>query len=162
MNRTASSLTTLGAILLLLLCTQVMNGTLSLLSFERQQLATVLSGYDAVGANIAGKISRSLRLGKSLDNFVGMPELLAQVRQAAKNLDNVGIVGKNGATLSALAPAPLFPAELVAAVPAGSQKSVHLQRRTSILCFFSWKGGAATRPATSVLPLPKNPCRTSG
>ena len=93
-----------------------------------------------MGANIAAKISRSLRLGKPLDNFVGITELLGQVRQTARNLDNVGIVGKNGATLSMLAPSPAFPAEMVAAVPAGSQKSVHLQQENEHFVLFILEG----------------------
>ena len=140
MKRPSSSLTILGAILLLLLCTQLMNGALSLLSFERQQLATVLSGYDAVGANAAGKISRSLRLGKHLDNFVGIDELLGQVRRTAGNLDNVSIVGKDGGTHSSLHPEPLFPADLLPGIAADGQKYVHLRQGDDHFVLFPLEG----------------------
>ncbi len=56
---------TICAILFLLVATQAINGTLSLLSFDQQHLDTTISGYDVVGGDISAKIERALRLGYS-------------------------------------------------------------------------------------------------
>ena len=131
---------TLGAILLLLVCTQGMNGILSLLSFERQQLASVISGYDAVGANFAGKIGRSLRLGKPLDNFVGLVEILEQVEQAGRDLKNVSIVNKNGTTVASLQPAPLVSAAMLAGITGEGKQGRHFRQGDDHFLLFALEG----------------------
>ena len=101
MKRRLSTVPVLGAVLFLLICTQVMNGGLSLLSFEKQQLASVLSAHDAVGANIAAKLERALRLGKSLEKFVGVEILLREGLEAARGLDNISLHKTSGEVVAA-------------------------------------------------------------
>lgn len=101
MQRGLSTVSVLGAVLLLLICTQLMNGGLSLLSFEKQQLASVLSAHHAVGSNIAAKIERALRLGKSLEKFVGVESLLEEGLAAARDLDNISLHKASGEMVAA-------------------------------------------------------------
>jgi predicted MFS family arabinose efflux permease len=116
MKRGLSTVSVLGAVLLLLVCTQLINGWLSLLSFEKQQLTSVLSGHDAVGANLRAKIERALRLGKSLEKFVGVEALLQEGLETARDLDNISLHKASGEVVAASSRATFLPpAEKVAA-----------------------------------------------
>ena len=162
MKRGLSTVSVLGAVLLLLICTQLMNGGLSLLSFQKQQVASVLSAHDAVGANIAAKFERALRLGKSLEKFVGVEALLGEGMEAGRGLDNISLHRGDGTVLAAHdASRYLPPAEKVAAARAAGEAArylrvgeVHYQffpllsasREGGVLCFaFSENRLAAKR-----------------
>ncbi len=141
MKQSLSTYSILGAVLLLLICTQMMNGGLSLLSFQQQQLSTVLSGYDAVGANIAAKIERALRLGKSLENFVGVEELLTEEARAGRDLDNVTVHKASGEVVAALQTGPVPPPQMIAASGAGKANSRHLRVEANHFLLFPLIGG---------------------
>ena len=143
MQRSFSTFSTVGAVLLLLICTQVMNGGLSLLSFEQQQLATVLSGYDAVGANIAAKVERALRLGKTLENFLGVDELLREGAKAGQDLENVSIHRTSGEVVASIKSEPIPPSEMVVSSNAGRAKSHHLRVLDNHFLLFPLITGAA-------------------
>ncbi len=95
-------LLTVLSILFLLVVTQAINGTLSLLSFERQQFSTVISGYNSVGGYIGQKIERGLQLGKPLTRFIGIEKLLAQAREISDDLENVAVTDREGQLITAL------------------------------------------------------------
>jgi predicted MFS family arabinose efflux permease len=143
MKRLLSILSILGAVLLLLICTQMMNGGLSLLSFEQQQLATVLSGYDTVGANLSAKLERALRLGKSLENFVGIEELLTEGARAGRDLDNVSVHKASGEVVASLQPAPVPSPPTVVPSEAGAMHSHHLRAGGNHFLLFPVLGGTS-------------------
>jgi predicted MFS family arabinose efflux permease len=89
-------LLTVFSILFLLVATQAINGSLSLLSFERQQFATTVSSYDSVGVYIGRKIERGLALGKPLARFIGMEKLLKRAYEISGDLDNVAVTDSKG------------------------------------------------------------------
>lgn len=95
-------LLTVLAILFLLVVTQAINGTLSLLSFERQQFSTVVSGYDSVGGYVGQKIERGLQLGKPLSSFIGIEKLLAEAWEISDDLENVAVTDREGKLITAL------------------------------------------------------------
>lgn len=144
MKRGLSAVSVLGAVLLLLVCTQMMNGGLSLLSFEKQQLASVLSAHDAVGANIGAKIERALRLGKSLEKFVGVEALLQEGLETAHDLDNISLHKASGEVVTAYnRTAFLPPAEKVAAAFNGGEGRRHLRTGDLHFQFFPLLAGNA-------------------
>ena len=118
---------TICAILLLLVVTQAINGTLSLLSFDQQHLDTTISGYDVVGGDISAKIERALRLGKPLENFIGIEKLLAQGMAVSSDLENVSVIDKSGNSLYTLNAEARLPAELQVEIGAENRPSSHLQ-----------------------------------
>ena len=67
-----------------------------MLSFERRQMDTVISSYEAVGLNVKAQIERALFLGKPLANFIGMGQVLAKAKKNSEDLKNVGILDKTG------------------------------------------------------------------
>ena len=83
---------TLIVLLVLLLVAQVIGGGLSLASFKKLHMNGVVSGCDAIGSELAGKIERALRLGKPLDNFIGMDKLLQQGQQLNPAITNLAIM----------------------------------------------------------------------
>lgn len=101
-NLRLHSLITLCVLLLLLLFAQLMSGGLSLSSFKKLHSDSLIASYDAVGAEIAGQINRSLRLGKPLNHFVGMEKLLQQGQHDAANISDLAVVDRDGALLYAI------------------------------------------------------------
>ncbi len=93
------SLITMCVLLLLLLVAQLMSGGLSLSSFKKLHTDSLIASHDAVGAEIAGKINRSLRLGKPLGNFIGMDKLLQQGQRDGSNISDLAVVDSNGTLL---------------------------------------------------------------
>jgi len=118
---------TVCAVLLLLVATQAINGTLSLLSFDQQQLESTISGYDAVGGDISTKIERALYLGKPLANFIGIEKLLAQGMAVGHGLQNVSVIDKGGNLLYTSNGEGRVPEKLLEEIGAESHPSSHLQ-----------------------------------
>lgn len=97
-----NSLPILFAALLLLLVAQGISGALSMLSFERRQMDTVISSYEAVGFNLRDDIERSLFLGKPLANFIGIKPVLAKAKKNSEDLVNIGVLDWNGKAIYSL------------------------------------------------------------
>ena len=87
------------ALLALLLTAQALSTGLNLAAFKKLHLNAVISACDAVGAEMAAKINRALKLGKPLDNFIGMEKILCQGRQGINDVGAVGIVNADGQVL---------------------------------------------------------------
>lgn len=96
------SLVTMCVLLLLLVFAQLMSGGLSMASFKRLHRDSLVASYDAVGAEIAGKINRALRLGKPLGSFIGMEKLLQQGQRDGINISNLTVVASDGKPLYAI------------------------------------------------------------
>ena len=73
------------AVLAILILTLVLNSVLSLASFEKLYVSSLISTYEMVGKNLKRKIEQSLRFGKPLDKFKGMNIIL--VNTVKKNPD---------------------------------------------------------------------------
>ena len=80
-------LTTLAILIVAL----VLNSVLSLASFEKLYVASLVSTYEITGKNLKRKIEKSLRFGKPLTKFTGMERLLAEVRETNPNISAVSI-----------------------------------------------------------------------
>ncbi len=80
-------LTTLAILIVAL----VLNSVLSLASFEKLYVASLVSTYEIAGKNLKRKIEKSLRFGKPLTEFKGMERLLAEVRETNPNISEVSI-----------------------------------------------------------------------
>jgi len=78
--------------LAILIVALVLNSVLSLASFEKLYVASLVSTYEIAGKNIKRKIEKSLRFGKPLTEFTGMERLLTEVRETNPNISAVSIV----------------------------------------------------------------------
>lgn len=83
-------------VLSILAATQALGTYLSLLSFEKIYIRTAASKYEILGKSLKRKIEQSLKLGKSIDNFVGMGRLAAPLYQQLPDLDEIFISDSNG------------------------------------------------------------------
>lgn len=85
--------------LAILVITLGLNSVLSLTSFEKAYVASLVSNYELVGKNLKRKIEQSLRFGKPLEQFKGMERLLAEVTRSNPDVASVGIVSLDGKVL---------------------------------------------------------------
>jgi hypothetical protein len=83
-------------VLSILAATQALGTYLSLLSFEKIYIRTAASKYEILGKSLKRKIEQSLKLGKNIDNFVGMGRLAAPLYQQLPDLDEIFIADSNG------------------------------------------------------------------
>ena len=82
--------------LLILVTTLLLNSVLSLASFEKIYVTSLVSTFEVAGKNLQRKIEQSLRFGKPLDKFRGMNLLLAEVTERNPNIGNLGICSPKG------------------------------------------------------------------
>ena len=80
-------LTTLAILIVAL----VLNSVLSLASFEKLYVASLVSTYEIAGKNLKRKIEKSLRFGKPLTKFTGMERLFAEILDTNPNISAVSI-----------------------------------------------------------------------
>ena len=83
-------------VLTILVATQALGTYLSILSFEKIYIRTAASKYEILGKSLKRKIEQSLKLGKSLENFVGMGRMAAPLYQQLPDLDEIFIADSNG------------------------------------------------------------------
>jgi len=69
----------------------VLNSVLSLASFEKLYVASLVSTYEVAGKNLKRKIEKSLRFGKPLTKFTGMERLFAEIRDTNPNISDISI-----------------------------------------------------------------------
>ena len=82
--------------LLILVATLLLNSVLSLASFEKIYVKSLVSTFEVAGKNLQRKIEQSLRFGKPLDKFRGMNLLLSEVTERNPNINNLGICSPKG------------------------------------------------------------------
>ncbi len=126
MSRSLSTLVILFVFLALLLVTQVLNGGLSLLAFEKQQLSTTISAYETIGNHLVSKIERSLKMGKPLNHFIGMKKILSEGARLSGNIDNISVLDLDGNILHSYFPEP-FPDKLLVVKSLTEQEKKHVQ-----------------------------------
>ncbi|MCP4702085.1 MAG: hypothetical protein GY862_35285, partial [Gammaproteobacteria bacterium] len=85
--------------LVILVTTLLLNSALSLASFEKIYVRSLVSTYELTGKNLKRKIEPSLRFGKPLENFKGMERFLAEVMENTPGLSYAGIVSPAGKIL---------------------------------------------------------------
>ncbi len=78
--------------LVILIVALVLNSILSLASFEKLYVASLVSTYEIAGKNLKRKIEKSLRFGKPLTEFTGMDKLLKEVRDTNPKISAVSII----------------------------------------------------------------------
>lgn len=79
------------ATLIILVSTLALNSLLSLASFEKIYVSSLISIYEVSGKNLKRKIETSLRLGKPMDKFEGMDRLLSEVMAKNPEITDVGV-----------------------------------------------------------------------
>jgi len=85
--------------LVILILTLVLNSVLSLASFEKIYVTSLISIYEVSGKNLKRKIETSLRLGKPVDKFEGMDRLLSEVMAKNPEITDMGVGNVNGEIL---------------------------------------------------------------
>lgn len=141
MTRNQTTLALAAAVIVLLFATQLLSGMLSLLSFERGQLQTVLSGYDAIGNDLVAKIERALRFGKPLEKFIGIEAYLKQGSDNSPSLSNLMVLGNDGRSLFRLKPAPLPVWEKIPTQPEMIALRNHFRQDEDHFLFYPLRNG---------------------
>ncbi|MFH0996509.1 MAG: hypothetical protein V1844_13590 [Pseudomonadota bacterium] len=85
--------------LIILVSTLALNSVLSIASFEKIYVASLISIYEVSGKNLKRKIETSLRLGKPMDKFEGMERLLSEVMVKNSEITDVGVGNIDGEIL---------------------------------------------------------------
>lgn len=83
----------------ILIITLLLNSILSLASFEKIYVKSLISIYEMAGKNLKKKIESSLRFGKPLDRFQGMDSLLEELLKKEPEISRVDIVTATGKIL---------------------------------------------------------------
>ncbi|MHB8765112.1 MAG: hypothetical protein ACYDA8_12375, partial [Deferrisomatales bacterium] len=86
----------LAASVFVLVVAQVFSAGLGTLSFQKNYLASVLSGYQAVGNDLQQKVQRALRYGKHIETFLGMGDLLRPIPQQHPLIGRAEVFGPDG------------------------------------------------------------------
>ena len=85
--------------LTILISTLLLNSMMSIFSFEKSYVNSLISTYQIAGNSLKRKIEQSLLFGKPLDKFQGMELLFQKLGDQNKHLSQIWIEGKNGDTL---------------------------------------------------------------
>ena len=83
----------------ILILTLVMNSVLSLASFEKVYVSSQVSTYELICKELKGKIERSLKFGKPLENFENMDKLLKDTLEGNPNITAIAICNTTGMVL---------------------------------------------------------------
>ncbi len=87
------------AVMTILVATLLLNSVLSLASFEKLYVASLISTYEMVGKNLKRKIEQSLRFGKPLDKFKGMNTILIDTVRKNREISFVAVGQQDGTIL---------------------------------------------------------------
>ncbi|MGM0643806.1 MAG: hypothetical protein ACQETC_08540 [Thermodesulfobacteriota bacterium] len=87
------------ATLSILITTLLLNSVMSIFSFEKNYVESLISTYEVAGDAMKRKIEQSLRLGKPLDKFQGMDRLFEKVAGQNRHISMIRIHGKDGDVL---------------------------------------------------------------
>lgn len=96
-------LATLGILIL----TLILNSVLSLASFEKIYVHSLVSTYEVTANTLKRKIEQSLRFGKPLEQFEGMDRIIGEIMEATPELSGIAISATDGRILYASSPALL-------------------------------------------------------
>ncbi|MCF8045033.1 MAG: hypothetical protein K9J83_04155 [Desulfarculaceae bacterium] len=87
------------ATLSILITTLLLNSVMSIFSFEKNYVSSLISTYEVAGGALKRKIEQSLKLGKPLDKFQGMDRLFENMAEQNPHISMIRIEGKNGKVL---------------------------------------------------------------
>ena len=87
------------ATLSILITTLLLNSVMSIFSFEKNYVSSLISTYEVAGSALKRKIEQSLKLGKPLDKFQGMDRLFEKMAEQNPHISMIRIEGKNGKVL---------------------------------------------------------------
>ncbi len=85
--------------LVILITALVLNSVLSLASFEKLYLSSLVSTIELAGKNLKRKIEQALRFGKPFETFKGLDSLLAEVLRDNPEISSVGVSNPQGKIL---------------------------------------------------------------
>ena len=85
--------------LLILITTLLLNSVLSLASFEKLYVSSLVSTYELAGKNLKRKIEQGIRFGKPLEQFQGMDKLLQEVVEKNPHISSIGVGTPQGTIL---------------------------------------------------------------
>lgn len=83
----------------ILITTLLLNSVMSIFSFEKNYVSSLISTYEVAGNALKRKIEQSLKLGKPLDKFQGMDRLFENMAEQNPRISMISIQGKNGKIL---------------------------------------------------------------
>lgn len=78
------------------------NGGLSISSFKKNYLNSLVSEYTVAGGEVRKKIEYAVKYGKPLDNFYGIQEILEEVKTDTPDLEDVRVIWPNGRIIYSL------------------------------------------------------------
>ncbi len=78
--------------LAILVCTLLLSSLLSLASFEKLYSSSLVATYEASGKNMQRRIQAAIRLGRPLELYSAMDELIAEVMEAEPNLLRIDVL----------------------------------------------------------------------
>lgn len=97
-----SRLRALLVLMMMLICAQIINGGLTLLTFQGLQLDATNAVFEAVGVELQKDMERSLRFGKRLESYIGAETMLEDIRTKYPDLKNIDISTLDGQVLYSL------------------------------------------------------------
>lgn len=87
------------ATLSILIVTLLLNSMMSIISFEKTYVESLISTYELTGNSLKRKIERALKFGKPLDKFQGMSSLFQKSAENNKNISTIWITDRKGKLL---------------------------------------------------------------
>ena len=92
-----------SAVLIMVLA-QLFSAGLSVSSFEKTYIHSLISTYQIVGKDLKRNIENAMRFGKPLTKFLGMKKLLTEVKNKSQDLSDISIFNTEGRVLYSLFP----------------------------------------------------------
>ena len=88
----------IGAVVVLIVA-QLLNSSLSISSFEKLYRSSLIAKYQIIANDLTRKIETAINLGKPLENFHGMEQLLRTIMDLEPTLENILVTLPNGMIL---------------------------------------------------------------
>ena len=82
--------------IILLILAQGFNGSLSISAFEKLYLNSLISSYQVLGKDLQRNIQSAVRFGKLLKKFIGINQLLEEMKAKMPDIDNVRVALNTG------------------------------------------------------------------
>lgn len=98
----ATRLKLLATTLAILVLSMAFNGGLSISSLEKLSLNSLIARYQVVANAFRSQVAQSIRYGKPLERFVGITQLMEDVRGDLPDLSNILVASPGGQVLYSL------------------------------------------------------------
>jgi len=133
---TALRIKILGIAVLLLILSQAFNASLSISSFETLYRNLLISSYQVIARDLQRNVKTAIRFGKPLEKFIGMNQLMEEVRHTIPDLYNVSVSLPDGKVLYSLRKeleGTSMPEDLPAGFSGGEKPSVNDSAAAAVL-----------------------------